>query len=463
LSVVEVTVALAGLNRIGHADQGVSRDQEVIRVLEQLTVGQVLERWRDELVRAGITTTADVVAGDTERVTAVERRLGVALPPSYREFLALCGGMPVTGALTAGLRPAERVGWFRDLEADWVQAWRETAVDPDDPGPEVALMNRALLVSEPGDQALLLDPDDIDPATGEWACYTLSNFAAGSHRVGGTFRAGLEYLYRSFLAAHPVPSATLDEVEQTVEEAYQAMLAGDLAQRDRLEYVLSTSWRAWLLAAQFDAFGARPYESRDQSISVQVLWWGTVGGVSAARALADPVLVDELVPLWVIRLIEAAGSIDWELHRAPRPVAQRMRSLLAQIADGTGPIADFAYSPAFASHMDIAREQIAAGEQDAAWDTVRYALPTWTPMSRNHLAPLGLYYDKDLRRLLTPPPPAPQAAGRPPAGIYTVALSTSIPAPSAHPTTTKVTPLAQRKQYSDRTLSVLTTPYHAPE
>jgi hypothetical protein len=459
-----VSVALAGVSRIGHADQGVSRDQEVIRVLEQLTVAQVLARWRGEFVRAGLTTTAEAVAGDTERVVALERRLGVALPMTYREFLALCGGMPLTGALTAGLRPAERVGWFRDLEADWVQAWRETAVDPDDPGAEVALMNRALLVSEPGDQALLLDPEDVDPATGEWACYTLSNFAAGSHRVGGTFRAGLEYVYRSFLAAHPVSSATRDEGEQSVEEAYQAMLAGDLAQRDRLEHLLSTSWRARLLAAQFDAFGARPYESRDKSMSVQILWWGTVGGVSAARALADPVLVDELVPLWVIRLIEAGVSIDWELHRAPSPVAERVRSLLVQIADGTGPIADFAYSPVFASHVDIAREQVAAGELDAAWDTVRRALPTWTPMSRNHLAPMGLYCDKDLRRLLAPPPPAPQPAGPPPAGsVYTVAISTKMPPPSAQPTPTSVTPLIQRKQCSDRTISVLTTPYHAPE
>jgi hypothetical protein len=434
-------------------------------VLEQLTMGQVLERWRGELVRVGLSATAEVVPGDAEQVIALERRLGIELPTTYREFLAVCGGLPVTGAPAAGLRPAERVGWFRDVEPGWVQAWRETAADSDDPGPEVALMNRAVLVSEPGDQALLLDPDDVDPDTGEWACYTLSNFAAGVHRLGGTFRAGLEYVYRSFLAAHPTPSATLDEGEQAVEEAYQAMLAGDLGQRDRLEHLLSTSWRAWLLAAQFDAFGARPYEGRDMSRSVQILWWGTVGGVSAARALAEPVLIDELVPLWVVRLVEAAGSIDWELHRAPSPVAERMRALLAQIADGTGPIADFAHSPAFASHVDVAREQIAAGDLDAAWDTVRGALPTWTPMSRNHLAPLGLYYDKDLRRLLTPPRDAGQPTGLRPAGSghTTLTRSTLTPPPSAHPTTPSVSPLAQRKQYSDRTLAVLTTPYRVPK
>lgn len=257
-------------------------------MLERLTVGQLLERWRDELVQAGLTATAEAGSSDVAQVEALERRLGVRLPPTYREFLAICGGLPVTGALTEGLRPAERVGWFRDLEAEWVQIWRETALDPEVPGPAVELMNRALLVSEPGDQALLLDPDEIEPATGEWACYTFSNFAPGSHRVGGTFRAGLEHTYRGFLAAHPVRSATLVAGEQAVEEVYQALLAGDLDQRARLEDLVPISWRAWLLAAQFDAFGARPYESRDKSDAVRYLWWGDLGGVSAELAPIRP-------------------------------------------------------------------------------------------------------------------------------------------------------------------------------
>ena len=405
-------------------------------MLDQLTVEHLLQRWRAELARAGLARSADAVPSRPEVVDALERRLGRSLPPSYREFFAACSGMPVTGGLTQGLRPAENVGWFRDLEADWLRTWHDTANDPDDPGPEVRLMSRALLVSEPGDQALLLDPDEVDPATGEWACYTFSNFAPGAERVGPSFRSGLEAVYSSFLASHNVPSVTLDEYEQAVEDAYQALLAGDLTQRGRLEDFAATSWRAQLLAAQFDAFGAQPFRGLDTSAAIQILWWGVVGAVSAEQALADHVLVNDLLPLWVVRLVEE-DQVDWELHRAPSPVAERMRALLTQIAHGTGPIADFSYSPAFARHMAAAREQITDGNLDAAQDIVHSALPTWTPMSRNHLAPLGLYYDKDLRRLLTPARPWPTPA----------------------PGIPSVTRLRERKQYSERTLAILTTPY----
>jgi hypothetical protein len=116
--------------------------------------------------------------------------------------------MPVTGGLTAGLRPAERVGWFRDVERDWWEVWRDIATGEDVPSPDVELMSRALVVSEPGAQALLLDPDDIDDATGEWACSTFSNFAPGSNRVGSTFRAGLEHTYRDFVSSRVTDSIT---------------------------------------------------------------------------------------------------------------------------------------------------------------------------------------------------------------------------------------------------------------
>lgn len=157
-------------------------------MLAQLTVVQLLERWRGELVEAGLTATADVVPGQPDQVAALEQRLGRSLPPTYREFLEVCGGMLVTGALTDGLRPAGRVGWFRDVEREWLEVWREIADCEDVPDPEVELMDRALVVSEPGDQALLLDPDDIDDATGGWACYTFSNFAPA--RIGSAPRFG---------------------------------------------------------------------------------------------------------------------------------------------------------------------------------------------------------------------------------------------------------------------------------
>jgi hypothetical protein len=227
--------------------------------------------------------------------------------------------------------------------------------------------------------------------------------------------------------------------------------------------LLPTNWRAWLLAAQFDAFGARLYESRDKSTSVQILWWGTFAAVSVDQALADPVLLHDLMPLWVVRLIETGQGTEWELHRAPSEIAEPMAALLAQIADRTGPIADFSYSPVFTRHIDLAREQVTAGDLDAAWDTVHSALPTWTPMSPNHLAPLGLYYDKDLRRLLTPPPPVAAPGILLPASGHAVVTISPMAQPSKPQDTASVSRLSDRKQYSYRTLDILTTPYSPHE
>lgn len=198
---------------------------------------------------------------------------------------------------------------------------------------------------------------------------------------------------------------------------------------------------------------------------MQILWCGTFAAVSVDQALADPVLVHDLMPLWVVRLIETGQAAEWEMRRAPSGIAEPMAALLAQIADRTGPIADFGYSPVFAGHIDLAREQLATGDLDVAWDTVRRALPTWTPMSRNHLAPLGLYYDKDLRRLLTPPrpPAATPGVSAPVSSVHTIVTISYVPQPAEPQDTASVSRLAHRKQYSDRTLDVLTTQYPTPE
>lgn len=458
-------------------------------MFEHLTTGELLARWRAELIMAGTVQEQDWdrhgPAADAALQDA-QQRLRRALPPSYREFLSLSDGWPMCGPFVNGLRTASDVGWFRDLEAEWYQIWRDGSLehDPDDPGFDVTLLGRALVVSEPGEQALLLDPQDVDPETGEWACYTFSNWAPGSHEVGPSFRSGLEQLYRDFIAFNDVPSVTEAESGGVVERAYQAMLAGDLTARALLDDQVLLNWRAWALAAQFDLFGAAPH-SQDSSISVQHLWWGQLRGKTEQEALTDDVVLNELVPMWVSRLVETQrAGIDWELLRAPEALRGRMRELLAQISDGTGPIADFSYCPRFSLEIDAARAQIAAGDLEAAWQTVLAALPIWTPMSPDHLAPVGLYFDKDLRRLLTPPPPpSPPPAPRPaypPGGLWDVEhelppeLLEALPPEwqSDHGQMTSAvwvrgsaseppSPPARltSKLHSDRTLTVLAVPY----
>jgi hypothetical protein len=431
-------------------------------VFEQLTLAQLLDRWRSELVAVGSVATEvwdEHPPAEAGNLDLAERRLGRSLPPTYREFLSASDGWPVSDGSVSGLRTAASVGWFRDIESDWYEIWREIAGDgPDGPGFDVELMARALVVSTPGDAALLLDPEDVDPETGEWACYTFSNWAAGASAVGRSFRDGLEHLYVCFVADHHVESPTLVEAGGVVEQAYQGMLGGDLTARALLDDWMQVSWRAWLLAAQFDAFGAQPFDS-DLSDSVNSLWWGHLGAVTTEEALADRVLMDDLLPLYVVRLVETGRGADHEINRAPDPVAARMRTYVAQISAGTGLIADFSYTPQFAAGIDQARQFIAEDNLDAAWDLVLASLPTWTPMSPNHLAPLGLYYDRDLRRLLSPtqPNPPPSAPGRQyiVASMIAAANGREVSGPDA----ATVTALPNRKQYSDRTLAVLRTPY----
>ena len=55
----------------------------------------------------------------------------------------------------------QEIGWFRDLEREWYDMWRD-----DRRGElwDVELMARAIVVSAPGEDALLLDPARVDAA-----------------------------------------------------------------------------------------------------------------------------------------------------------------------------------------------------------------------------------------------------------------------------------------------------------
>jgi hypothetical protein len=430
-------------------------------MFEHLSTSELLERWKQELKAAGLALDPDFDRHPPAEVAAVqeaETRIGRPLPPSYREFLSVSDGWPACAAFVSALRTAATVGWFRDLESEWYDIWRDGSPE-DDPGFDVELMGRALVVSAPGEQALLLDPDDVDAATGEWACYTFSNWFPGSNEVGSSFRAGLEHLYLDFVSFNDVGTDTEAESADVVDQAYTALLAGDLTARALLEPVFSMNWRAVALAVQFDVFGVAEYAS-DASTSVPNLWWGDLRASSEQEALTDQVVLNELLPMWLVRLHELRYDSNWEPQRFPEALTTQVHQLVQQINEGTGPIADFSYCSEFNDAVVRARIQIAAGELEDAWQTVLTALPLWIPMSDNHLAPVGLYYDKDLRRLLTPPPPrstfpaAAESQSGPPSGGVWIRDSSTQPSSFLGPP-----PIPRRKVHSERTIAVLTTPY----
>lgn len=60
-----------------------------------------------------------------EQLAALETRLGVALPPSYRAFLAYTNGWRETGHFIPAIWSTEQVEWFAVRNQDAIDSWLE--------------------------------------------------------------------------------------------------------------------------------------------------------------------------------------------------------------------------------------------------------------------------------------------------------------------------------------------------
>src|SRR3954471_13970876 len=58
-------------------------------------------------------------------LAALEARLGVAVPPSYGEFLRVTNGWGKTTPFIDHLWSTEEVDWFAVRNQDWIDAWLE--------------------------------------------------------------------------------------------------------------------------------------------------------------------------------------------------------------------------------------------------------------------------------------------------------------------------------------------------
>lgn len=132
-----------------------------------------------------------------ELLAAIEKRLKVTLPPSYRAFLAASNGWRQASRAVPVLRAAEKIKWFRKEHADWVEAY--AVVDPREvrPVPEQEYFNYAsedsinfdarhlgqtLCVSELGDSAVLLLNPMVVWSDGEWETWFFANWLPGATR-----------------------------------------------------------------------------------------------------------------------------------------------------------------------------------------------------------------------------------------------------------------------------------------
>ncbi|MGW1227167.1 SMI1/KNR4 family protein [Streptomyces sp. NPDC002530] len=362
-----------------------------------------LGRWQDEWVPSDDDPDEEAeeearplgAPGASEAAIAgAEARLGQRLPPSYRAFLAASDGWQVDQ--TAGiyrLGGAEDIQWFDD-PFGMTPMYEENLGE--NPSPEEILLagmwSRALRLETDSDMSYaLLDPGDTDE-DGEWALYVYRGWGGEYPDRYASFRAFMEEMYRGFhgdRAARPdFVNATTRTQDARVEEARR------LALRGRYE-------EAAPLLEDARSFG-RP---RSHVLHQQIQHFLSPNGHRDYGPLVgEPGCLPELLPLQALE----PGRGEWRLggddhwlgmiaaRGVPRETAE---AVLGAVRDGT-----HRYAPdgAWGRAVARAREEARWGATDAAWRTLRAALPHWEAPDPSLIAPLGLLADPWLGPLVTP-------------------------------------------------------------
>jgi hypothetical protein len=103
-------------------------------------------------------------------IVATEVRLGVWLPPSYRNFLLASNGWTSTADGHCALRKVEEIGWLPDLDPELLASWAALAAS-DYFAESHRVLERCLVLSGAADgNFLLLNADDA-AGNHEWAAY----------------------------------------------------------------------------------------------------------------------------------------------------------------------------------------------------------------------------------------------------------------------------------------------------
>jgi hypothetical protein len=377
-------------------------------LLEHLSWPELLRRWSGEAIGhcadIGLTITAGARASgwigmppaSASGIAAAEARLGRALPPSYKSFLAVTDGWPVLSMDYGSLRPVSGIAWMRDAQAGLLGIIRDASGDfewPPDSNDGPPLLERSVLLST-GTDMFLLDPARTGLAGELFTCvWTSWHPGAGEHWP--SFRAGMEGHYASFVRFSAPDSITHDEVARAVEDAYCRLLRGDRSRQD----VISS-------ARHFGSDRADVLEIQVRVLTSQYRAATSMVTLSRAATTADPALRADLWPMFVAAALDPRNRARWALDQvistAGELVAGLVRSLAGQYLQGQGLTADFSYAPDFARAVSNARVLARQGRDDEAFTVIVDALPLWRPLSPLHLAPMGVAWDRDLAHLMTP-------------------------------------------------------------
>jgi hypothetical protein len=159
-----------------------------------------------------------------KQIEAAEHRLGIRLPPSYKNFLKATNGFRVLNSFIQCLRPAAEIDWFRVENKGWAKTWNEPTIydDPDRPPlsdeeyfdykhvAEFELRTEHLIhmlqISEVGDGVMLLNPCAVTP-DGEWEAWFFANWIPGARRYA-SFAHMMVETYRQMRKIEKLPKAS---------------------------------------------------------------------------------------------------------------------------------------------------------------------------------------------------------------------------------------------------------------
>ncbi|NJP72780.1 SMI1/KNR4 family protein [Streptomyces sp. C1-2] len=101
-----------------------------------------------------------------EAIVAVEERLGVRLPPSYRNFLKVSDGWEYLGPID--LFRVGEIGWLADIDGDLLEAW-----DMEYFQEQLAILRRCVMIAHDngGSGCWWLLHADSAREDGEWTAY----------------------------------------------------------------------------------------------------------------------------------------------------------------------------------------------------------------------------------------------------------------------------------------------------
>ncbi|MFJ3876254.1 SMI1/KNR4 family protein [Streptomyces sp. NPDC090077] len=337
-----------------------------------------------------------------ERIAALEARLGVPLPPSYRSFLEVTDGWRWAGEFVELLAPAAEVGLLRELTEhlyEMLTEWEAEDLadedqddgedddlgeeedgdsgddeDEDEEPYESARWSRAVQISLEGDQTwLVLDPGDVN-ADGEWAAYRYSSWSGIGPERHESFADLMYAEFQGFHALRKPDGETHRGLAARVERAREDLLAGRAAEAEReLEE-----------AREFGYGPAAVYLFQLRALRGE---HHMLPDARSELAPEDPLLRHVVLPVLAVAAEEDTRPFppeDPELDGYRRRYREGVHRAWQ---DGA---------------LDRARELARRGDPEEAWRVLaEEALPRWRPVSDGHVLPAELTADPLLRPLLT--------------------------------------------------------------